>query len=126
MRVFTNVFNNISQRATSQASSDDSNDGMEPIVAEDEQGWVLDTGFDPRSQSVWSWDGLKHYILGISAPNPAVGLRGSRLIHPRSPFVNGVLFKPPTHRHLASPADVTHCTPRCNSHLWALESTRPA
>ena len=114
LRVITNVVNNLTQRAASQASSDESNEVMEPIIAEDEQDWVLDTGFDPRSQSVWSWDGLKHYILGISAPNPAVGLRGSRLIHPRSPFVNGVLFKPPTPLTIPGPI---HALPFSNAHV---------
>ena len=59
---------------------------------DDADDWTLDTGFDKSNQSLWKWSGFIHYFFGISGPNLLVGHKGSRIIHPKSPFVSGDLW----------------------------------
>ena len=72
-----NKMNQADQDASDEEDDDSSNE------------WTLGTGYDRRTQSRRSWSGFLHYYFGISAPNSLIGHKGSRVIHPSSPFVTG-------------------------------------
>lgn len=82
--MISNVVNRMNQ-------SDQKNSKRDLLQAESEQveDWTLDTGFDRNSETITSWSGFVHFVFGISGPNTLTGHKGSRSIHPKSPFVTG-------------------------------------
>ena len=72
-----------------QAEDNTSEDDRQPLDIDSANEWALDTGFDRNRQTRRSLSGFLHYFFGISAPNILIGHKGSRVIHPNSPFVTG-------------------------------------
>jgi hypothetical protein len=73
-----------------QAGEDGSDDEKLNLEYDSTNEWALDSGFDHSRQTRRSLSGFLHYFVGISKPNILIGHKGSRLIHPNSPFATGL------------------------------------